>query len=102
MNKEPPNDNNPFGNPPFPGHTYADRYNWLGYLAQMKLETSPIYVCDYAVYGHIVQRMKGQVRDEFMPHAGKKPEYCPWESSNSLFSKSLGNKLSDTFVDRSE
>jgi hypothetical protein len=91
-NKQPPNDKNPFGNPPFPGDTYAGGPNWLGYLV-LKNQKSRLYIYDYAVNGHTVPRMKGQqVKDEFMEHAGKKPDYCPWESDNSLFSISFDVK----------
>ena len=44
-------------------------------------------VYDYAVCGHTVQGVKTQVKDKFLEYAGKKPEYCPWESENALFSK---------------
>ena len=44
-------------------------------------------VYDYAVCGHTVQGVRTQVKDKFLEYAGKKPEYCPWESENALFSK---------------
>ena len=87
-NQPPPHDSNPFGNPAFPGLTYAGGRNWLGYLAEKRSDSSPIYIYDYAVCGHNVQRMKAQVTYEFMEFAGKKPDYCPWESDNSIFSVS--------------
>jgi hypothetical protein len=50
---------------------------------------SPLLIYDYAVCGDIVQSMKSQVKEQFKETAGKKPEYCPWDSENSLFSRSL-------------
>lgn len=82
--KQHPDSTNPFGNPPFPGNTYAGGPNWLAFL--VKKNPSPLYAYNYAVSGHTVQRLKWQVTERFLPLAGKKPEYCPWESGNSLFS----------------
>jgi hypothetical protein len=59
----------------------------IGYLIQKS--DSPLLVYDYAVCGDSVHKMKYQVKEQFMETAGKKPDYCPWDSENSLFSTSL-------------
>jgi hypothetical protein len=97
---ERPNEKNPFGNPPYPGDTYAGGPNWVGYLAtDYVYENSPFMVFDYAVCGHVVQRMRYQVTEKFLPHAGRKQEWAPWESSNSLFSCTVRSMANCSIVD---
>ena len=38
--------------------------------------------------------MEKQVKDNFLPNAGRKPSWAPWKSDNSLFS--INNSISKT------
>ena len=62
--------------------------NWVGHLITFRRkEGRSILVYDYAVPGHTVSGVKSQIENWFLPHAGKKPDWAPWGSRDSLFSK---------------
>lgn len=91
-----PSADNPLGNPPYPGDTYSGGPTWVskfvctltydevGYLCT-EYKQSPILAYNFAVPGVVVQRLTAQIKECFLPHAGKKPEWAPWTSKNSLF-----------------
>ena len=56
----------------------------VGYLVT-EYNHSSILAYDYAFPGAVVQGLKWQVREWFLPHAGQKPTWAPWTSDNSLF-----------------
>ena len=60
------------------------KYIKVGYLAT-EYNHSSILAYDYAVPGALVQGLKRQVKEWFLPHAGQKPTWAPWTSDNSLF-----------------
>ena len=48
---------------------------------------SLIFGFDYAVGGHTVQGVIGQVDDDYLPHAAQKPAWAPWTAEDSVFRK---------------
>lgn len=78
---------------PFPGRTFTETgnlMNWVGYLVENRIAADqPVLVYDYAVGGHRVVDVAGQIHDQFMPIVGQKPDWAPWKSGNTLFSESI-------------
>lgn len=84
---------------PFPGYTFTEGGeigfgdshlpNWVGHLVKYRREAgcSPMLVYNYAVGGHSVKGGYDQINNWFLPHVGKKPDWAPWASEESLFSK---------------
>lgn len=46
---------------------------------------SPIVVYDYAVGGHTVSGVENQIKQQFMSHVGRKPEWAAWTAADTLF-----------------
>ena len=64
--------------------------NWVGHLVMSRLRAlQPLLVYNYAVGGHTVSGVKSQIDLWFLPHVGKKPDWAPWNSDESLFSRSI-------------
>lgn len=69
--------------------------NWVGHLVSKyspgnKYEPngtseSSILVYDYAVGGERVAGVLRQVRHQFVPHVGKRPDWAPWTPGDTLF-----------------
>ena len=57
----------------------------IEYLAT-EYNHSSIPTYDYAIPDALVQGLKWQVKEWFLPHAGQKPTWAPWTHDNSLFS----------------
>jgi len=70
----------------FPGLTYneADEPNWVGHFVTNYSPNPDLLVYDYAVGGATAQGVKGQCHS-FLNHVGKKPEWAPWTSEDTLF-----------------
>ncbi|KAF8601028.1 hypothetical protein BDV93DRAFT_525072 [Ceratobasidium sp. AG-I] len=83
-----PTDVNPLG-VSYPGSTYIDGANWIGYLTT-QYNQSKFWTYDYAVPGNTVEGVTNQVIADFLPHAGTKPAYAPWTATNSLFATFVG------------
>lgn len=97
-----PSEENPLG-VMFPGRTFAEdgerggaSYgkstlpNWVGHLVTMRKEDGfPLLVYDYAVGGHTVREVRWQVQKQFLPLAGKRPAWAPWNAEETLFSAFL-------------
>lgn len=73
----------------YPGTTYAEpgKPNWVGHLIASYCPNSDLLVYNYAHGGARVYNVKQQVEREFLPHVGKKPEWAPWSSEDTLFSE---------------
>ena len=79
---------------PFPGDTYAEpgQPNWVGYMARdfkpknAAGEEQPLLVFDYAIGGQTVDGVKVQAERYFLPTAGRRPDWAPWTSADTLFS----------------
>ncbi|CAG9955814.1 unnamed protein product [Clonostachys rosea f. rosea IK726] len=91
-----PDQENPFGNPTFPGVTSSGGYNWLGWLiSDYNKKNTNTFVYNFAYPGATVDRsvippssdnsltLTDQI-GRFTKHLAKKPDYAPWESSNTL------------------
>lgn len=81
---------------PFPGTTYAERNkrenrsepNWVGWLVSDFAPNPDLLVHDYAVERDgMVDGVIRQVLHQFMPYAGRKPEWASWTQEDALFSK---------------
>ena len=48
----------------------------------------------------MVQWMKYQITEKFLPYAGQKPTWAPWESTSSLFCIALLSYLMSSDMDR--
>jgi phospholipase/lecithinase/hemolysin len=60
---------------------------------------STIFVYNFAQNGAELSWLDGQVNEQFIPKAGRHPEWAPWTSRNSLFSMSpSGSLISVTWV----
>ncbi|OCB85936.1 hypothetical protein A7U60_g7070 [Sanghuangporus baumii] len=90
-----PSESEPLGIP-FPGQTWTEgdmdsmgdstNANWVGHLVSFRRKDGKsLLVYDYAVGGHTINGMKSQVEKWFLPHAGKRPSWAPWDSKDSLF-----------------
>lgn len=73
----------------FPGTPYTeigedDRSlpNWVGHLLTSR---NGLLIYDYAAGGQTVSGVCTQVERCFLPDIGKKPDWAPWKSFNSLF-----------------
>ncbi|OCH86251.1 hypothetical protein OBBRIDRAFT_890618 [Obba rivulosa] len=76
----------------FPGTltwTTEDEPNWVGYLVSKYLEGRPAgrrpIVFDYAVGGSTLAGVSHQINRHFLPTAGQKPDWAPWDASDTLF-----------------
>jgi hypothetical protein len=95
VTREHPNEQNPIGNPEFPGRTWSPGANWVALFGVFWLEVgylitehnqSVILAHDFAVGGYVVQGVEREVHEWFLPYAGRQPDWAPWESDNSIFS----------------
>lgn len=69
--------------------------NWVGHLISKYSpgknyepsgsSESSILVYDYAVGGQDVAGLLRQIKSEFMPHVGKRPDWAAWSPSDTLF-----------------
>jgi hypothetical protein len=59
----------------------------VGYLV-VSYNESEVLAFNYAIGGSRVQTVESQIKDAFLPHAGKKPDWTPWAAKDSLFSMS--------------
>ncbi|KAF2435727.1 hypothetical protein EJ08DRAFT_286888 [Tothia fuscella] len=96
-----PNVANPIGNPPYPGWTSCPGPNWIGYLTTT-YNRSTVLTYNLAdggatVDGDLIKSWRPevkslitQVRKEYIPTYGNKPEQAPWTDSNSLFAFWIG------------
>ncbi|KAF8601026.1 hypothetical protein BDV93DRAFT_525070 [Ceratobasidium sp. AG-I] len=82
-----PSDVNPLG-VVYPGST-AGGANWVAYLT-VQYNQSKFWTYDYAVSGNTVSGVGNQVINDFLPNAGTKPAYAPWDATNSLFATFIG------------
>ncbi|VUC29789.1 unnamed protein product, partial [Clonostachys rosea] len=91
-----PNQENPFGNPTFPGATTSGGYNWLGWLlSDYNKKNTNTFVYNFACSGATVDRsiippssdssltLTDQI-GSFTRTLFKKPDYASWESNNTL------------------
>jgi hypothetical protein len=95
---------------PFPGtpNNEHGQPNWIGHLVRsFGHGQGNILVYDYAVRGDTIKGVRGQVKTQFIPIVGKKPQWAPWRASDSLFGKycsyfgiaiGLNNELNDFAV----
>ncbi|CAE6454046.1 unnamed protein product [Rhizoctonia solani] len=83
-----PNPTNPIGLK-YPGTTITKGENWAGVLTT-KVNESLILTWDYAVSGQQVTGVVKQIGEQFIPTAGKRPSWCPWNATNSLFVTWIG------------
>ncbi|KAI5121383.1 hypothetical protein M0805_001196 [Coniferiporia weirii] len=81
----------------FPGNTYSEpgTANWAGYLAREFCSSrdgssDPLLVYDYGRGGQMVDGVKHQAEVEFIPSAGRKPEWAPWTAEDTLFATWVG------------
>ncbi|KAH8116773.1 hypothetical protein DFH11DRAFT_1505240 [Phellopilus nigrolimitatus] len=90
-----PTVNEPLGEP-FPGFCYTEAKrsgkfgstlpNWVGhFISSRKSKEQTLLVYDYAVGGHTVSGVRGQVERQFLPHVGQKPEWARWNAEDTLF-----------------
>lgn len=115
-----PSDEEPLG-VKYPGETWSEpgSPNWVG-IAQIRLQLtlirtawprmksisgqvgfiakefngSPLLVFDYAVGGHVVDPgVVSQIRRQFLPGAGGRPDWAKWAPNDSLFSKAPNESL---------
>lgn len=103
-----PSDENPIGNPPYPGWTATGGEHWVDYLTT-KYNSSKVYTYNYAFGGGVIDSdlvtpWKPDVldlidqTDQFLSVAAKKPPVTPWTSENSLFSVWIGiNDIGNSF-----
>lgn len=62
--------------------------NWVGHLiTSRRQDGKKLLVYDYAVGGHTLSGVRHQIENWFLPHAGTKPEWVPWNAEESLFSE---------------
>lgn len=52
-----------------------------------------LLVYNYAVGGDDVRALERQVKDRFLPHVGKGPDWAQWKSDNTLFGMCEGLSL---------
>ncbi|KAL8869818.1 MAG: hypothetical protein Q9174_003983 [Haloplaca sp. 1 TL-2023] len=96
-----PNEENPLGNPPYPGATSSDGPNYVDFLTttynQSFLRTYNLGYGGATIdpslvgspYGYIVQSFRQQVEDEFLPTYATNSG-VEWTGSNSLFTVFFG------------
>lgn len=82
-----PDKDHPLGNPsPICFWTESgNKPNWIGHLVEKHKANPDLLVYDYAVGGDDVRALEYQVKERFLPYAGKQPEWAPWKSDNTLF-----------------
>lgn len=96
-----PNVGNPLGNPAYPGGTQVGSANYVDYLT-LKYNESFIesfnfgfggatidYLIDPSPLGDLVQSLRQQVEDEFLPHYGDRQSPA-WTSADTLFTVFFG------------
>ncbi|KAF2150591.1 carbohydrate esterase family 16 protein [Myriangium duriaei CBS 260.36] len=100
-----PTQDNPLGNPPYPGRTFANGPNWIDYLT-VQYNQSLITTLNFAVGGATVDpviprdipNVKEQVFDQFLPFYGSSPHFFPWMGHDTLFAFFIGiNDIASTF-----
>jgi hypothetical protein len=79
-----PDETNPLGNPAFPGETTAEDANWVGYVITNYSKTNTLFY-NFAIPGSMVQGVSAQRRLSFLHGPGKRPDWAPWNSHDSLF-----------------
>jgi hypothetical protein len=97
-----PDSTNPLG-VEFPGWTYnePDQPNWVGHLITKyrpgprfdpltstqddSYIASPLLVYDYARGGDQVMGVQRQIQTLFLPNVGKRPQWAPWGTNDTLF-----------------
>jgi len=90
-----PTPDNPFG-VEWPGETSCeeDYPNYIGYLHELlkfKYPLNPVpLVHNYAHGGDTIEIQLRVAQRSFVTGAGKKPEWAPWTSENSLFIIEIG------------
>lgn len=87
-----PDKDHPLGNPS-PVYFWTesgDKPNWIGHLVEKHKANPDLLVYDYAVGGDDVRALEYQVKERFLPYAGKQPEWAPWKSDNTLFVTWIG------------
>ena len=78
---------------PSPAYVWTeskDKPNWVGHLVAKHKANPDLLVYDYAVGGDDVQTLEDQVKNRFLPHAGRQPDWAPWKSDNTLFGTHKG------------
>ncbi|TFK29984.1 hypothetical protein FA15DRAFT_699550 [Coprinopsis marcescibilis] len=93
---------------PFPGNTWNEEGlpNWVGHMITKyspgprfnpsrveqdeAYRADPLLIYDYACGGDRVDGVKRQIQRLFLPIVGTKPNWAPWNESNSLFVTSIG------------
>ncbi|KAG8928332.1 hypothetical protein FRC02_007056 [Tulasnella sp. 418] len=75
----------------YPGQTYSGegKANWVGHVATT-YNHSTLLVYNYARGGSNTKQLVGQVQRDFLPHAGRKPDYASWAAQDSLFITWIG------------
>lgn len=73
----------------YPGNTFAEwnKPNWVGYLIKAFAPEHQILVYDFAVGGQLSNGVINQIDRGFLRHAGKKPDWAPWNADDTLFGK---------------
>lgn len=87
----PPTASRPLG-VTFPGLVVneAGQPNWVGHLITTYAHgQSNILVYDYAVRGDTAPGVARQIREQFLPTVGRKPNWARWSADDSLFVVSL-------------
>ncbi|KAH9857423.1 hypothetical protein C2E23DRAFT_927391 [Lenzites betulinus] len=93
-----PSPENPLG-VEFPGKTFCGKVdhaskrfiyepNWVGHLVETTRRNKkdpPLIVYDYALGGECADGVKRQVEREFLPSVATKPEWAPWNATDTLF-----------------
>ncbi len=71
----------------YPGNTFAEwnKPNWVGYLIKEFTPGRQILVYDFAVGGQLSSGVINQIDRGFLPYAGKKPDWDPWNAVDTLF-----------------
>ncbi len=67
--------------------------------AQAAWADCPFLVHDYAKGGDTVSGVSHQIRNIFLQGAGKKPEWAPWTSTETLFGKHIFSDYLSDFSD---
>ena len=71
--------------------------NWVGTLISKYIpgqkyihqsQRSSILIYDYAVGGDTVAGVARQIKRQFIPYLGQKPDWAPWTSEDTLFGES--------------
>jgi hypothetical protein len=82
-----PDKDHPLGSPS-PLYMWTEskeKPNWVGHLVEKHKANPDLLVYNYAVGGDDVRALEHQVKKRFLPHVGKRPDWAPWKSDNTLF-----------------